>query len=163
MRSELVQRGRSRRSFDDAGASTVEFALVAPLLLMLIFGIMEFGWLFAQHLDVRHGTREASRLVAVNWSASDPESVADVQTAEIVAESCSRMQHGEGALVSMGLVSSGIGAADKGSVARVEVARKPEQLTGMFGPIIDPIELSSSVELRLEREATWQQGSGVCS
>ena len=44
----------------------VEFALVAPLLFLLVFGIIDFGWAFSQNLDVKHAAREGARLAAVN-------------------------------------------------------------------------------------------------
>ena len=48
-----VSRARGER-----GASLVEFAILAPLLIVLVLGIVEFGWLFSQNNDVRHGPRE---------------------------------------------------------------------------------------------------------
>ncbi|MGH2686892.1 MAG: TadE family protein, partial [Actinomycetota bacterium] len=48
---------RSRRARGDGGASAVEFALVAPLLFLLIAGTIEFGWAFHQIMDLRHGAR----------------------------------------------------------------------------------------------------------
>ena len=34
---------------DDRGASTVEFALIVPVLIMLIFAIFQFGMAFGDH------------------------------------------------------------------------------------------------------------------
>ena len=45
----MIARFRPRRRSDD-GASAVEFALVLPILLFLVFGIISFGTFFAQHL-----------------------------------------------------------------------------------------------------------------
>ena len=50
---------------DEAGASTVEFAMVVPILLMLIFGIVQFGLTFGNHLAITHAAREGARLAAV--------------------------------------------------------------------------------------------------
>jgi Flp pilus assembly protein TadG len=154
--------GAAVRRLDDSGAATVEFALVAPLLVFLVFGIIEFGWLFAQHLDVRHGAREGSRLVAVNWSSQDPASNGGMQTLEIMSETCNRMEFATGATVQVTLVGTDLDAADKGQRARVVVTAQPVQLTGLFSPILDDVDLSSSIELRLEKEATWQQETGTC-
>src|SRR5690606_35915019 len=58
---------RQQRCFPaDAGASVVEFAFLVPLLILLLCGIIEVGWLFTQNLDVRHGAAEAARLAAVD-------------------------------------------------------------------------------------------------
>ena len=153
----------THRRFGDEGASTVEFALISPLLILLVFGIVEFGWLFAQHLDVRHGAREASRLVAVNWSAVDPASTATIQTTEIANETCTRMQYAGDADITLALVETGTDAAQKGHRARVVVSAEPVQITGLFSPILDPLDLDSSIELRLEKAATWEQGTRSCS
>ncbi|MFZ0325569.1 MAG: TadE family protein, partial [Actinomycetes bacterium] len=53
-----VFRLRGRR---DDGASAVEFALVAPILLMILFGILEYGLWFSDSLSMRQGVREAAR------------------------------------------------------------------------------------------------------
>ena len=85
-------RSRSRRPDGrrrHRGAVLVEFALVAPLLFVLLFGIIEFGFAFVQWLDVRHGARETARLVAVNYNPNN--NVGDPQAQDILAEGCSRM------------------------------------------------------------------------
>ena len=48
----------------------VELGLIAPFLFLIVFAIVEFGYGYGQSLDVRHGAREASRLVAVNYRAT---------------------------------------------------------------------------------------------
>jgi hypothetical protein len=45
----------------DDGATAVEFALVAPVLLLLVFGIIEYGLWFSDSLNTRQGVREAAR------------------------------------------------------------------------------------------------------
>lgn len=53
-----VRRG-SRR---EEGASLVEFALVAPLLLIILFGIIEFGLAFRDKLTIGNSTQSAARV-----------------------------------------------------------------------------------------------------
>ena len=43
-------------------AATVEMAVVAPLLLGLIFGIIEYGWVFMVQSTLTSATREACRV-----------------------------------------------------------------------------------------------------
>lgn len=47
------------------GASAVEFAIVAPLLFTLLFGIIYFGIIFAQDLALGNGARQGARAGAV--------------------------------------------------------------------------------------------------
>ena len=56
-----------RRTRRDDGAAAVEFALVAPLLIMLVFGIIEFGISFAQQLSLSNGARQGARFGAVGY------------------------------------------------------------------------------------------------
>lgn len=51
---------RSRRA-GERGAAVVEFALVVPILLGLVFGVMDYGFWFNESLNVRQGVREAAR------------------------------------------------------------------------------------------------------
>jgi hypothetical protein len=47
------------------GQSAVEFALTAPLLLMLIFGVIELGIMFSIYVGMTNSAREAARAGAV--------------------------------------------------------------------------------------------------
>jgi Flp pilus assembly protein TadG len=67
MRSASVGRARLHRQ---DGASAVELALIAPLLFMLVFGIIGFGLAFLQVQSVRTAVREGGRAAAVGASVS---------------------------------------------------------------------------------------------
>jgi hypothetical protein len=54
-----------RRIGRQDGASTVEFALIAPMLFMLIFGLFQFGIAYNNWLAITHAAREGARLAAV--------------------------------------------------------------------------------------------------
>lgn len=45
----------------DRGASAVEFALIAPVLLAVLFGIVDYGLYFADTLSVQQGLSSAAR------------------------------------------------------------------------------------------------------
>jgi Flp pilus assembly protein TadG len=49
----------------DDGAAAVEFALIAPLLFMLIFGIIQFGIAWSQKEIFVQAAREGARYAAV--------------------------------------------------------------------------------------------------
>lgn len=50
----------------DMGAAAVEFALIVPILLALVFGVMEFGTLMAQKSTVASSVRAGARYGSVN-------------------------------------------------------------------------------------------------
>jgi len=52
---------RMRWFQSDAGANAVEFALVLPLLLVLLFGTITGGLLFNQQLSLTQAAREGAR------------------------------------------------------------------------------------------------------
>jgi Flp pilus assembly protein TadG len=56
----VISRVRAAARRDD-GASAVEFALVLPLLVILVFGIIAFGIIFAQQLALGNAAREGAR------------------------------------------------------------------------------------------------------
>ena len=53
------------------GQATVELALLLPIVLLILFGIAEFGRAFAGYLALQHAAREGARLGATG--ASDME------------------------------------------------------------------------------------------
>lgn len=50
---------------NEKGASAVEFALVLPIFVMLVFGIFQFGIAFNNWIAITHAAREGARLAAV--------------------------------------------------------------------------------------------------
>ena len=59
-------RAREGHGRADAGAAALEFALVLPVLLALVFGMIEFGFAFQAQLAIVHAAREGARLASVN-------------------------------------------------------------------------------------------------
>jgi Flp pilus assembly protein TadG len=60
---------RSRRA--DEGAAAVELALVLPVLLLLVFGLIDFGRVMQQQIQLTEAVREGARVGALNGTASD--------------------------------------------------------------------------------------------
>jgi TadE-like protein len=54
-------RRRGLRPRGDSGAAALEFALVVPVFLLLVFGIIDFGIYFSDSLATRDGLRAAVR------------------------------------------------------------------------------------------------------
>jgi len=58
------------RGCRDRGAAAVEFALVVPVLFMLIMGIIDYGLWFNDSLSLRQGVRESARQAVVRTLAT---------------------------------------------------------------------------------------------
>jgi TadE-like protein len=57
----MSARTRRRTRRGDAGASAVEFALVAPVLFLILFGIVDYGIWFADSISARQAVRDGAR------------------------------------------------------------------------------------------------------
>lgn len=67
-RIDRLMRG-GRRGARRRGAALVEFAIVLPLLLTVLFGIVEFGQLFKVRLSAQQAAREACRIAVLQSTA----------------------------------------------------------------------------------------------
>jgi Flp pilus assembly protein TadG len=56
----------------DRGQSMVEFALVVPILLMVVFAIIQFGMLYNNYITLTDATRVGARKGAVSRTAVNP-------------------------------------------------------------------------------------------
>jgi len=130
----------------EKGAAIVEFAVILPLFLTLVFGVMEVGWMFAQQVEIRNAAREGARLAVVDYGTSGT----------IITAVCDRADlSGDGADVNI--------AANATSVT-VTVSNSYASLTGFLDPIFGGIVMSSEVEMRTERplDTLGGGGSGTC-
>ena len=48
------------------GQAMVEFALILPIFLLILCGIIDFGWLFYNQLSLNNACREGARYAVVN-------------------------------------------------------------------------------------------------
>ena len=56
---------RSRRARDQRGAVAVEFALIMPILCLLVFGIIEFGFMLNRDMIVGNASRDGARAASL--------------------------------------------------------------------------------------------------
>ncbi|GAB4099291.1 TadE/TadG family type IV pilus assembly protein [Sinomonas halotolerans] len=76
----------------ERGAVAVEFALVLPLLLTLLFGIIEFGRIYNAQIVFSNAAREAARTMAIKddpgQASSAAQAVAAGYTIAVATGSC---------------------------------------------------------------------------
>lgn len=68
---------------DDRGAAAVEFGLVAPLMLLLVLGIMDFGWMLLQANLVNNVARDATRVASLSGTYSEIEAMVDAELTSV--------------------------------------------------------------------------------
>lgn len=72
MNRQLVVR---RRRADARGQTLVEFALVFPIFMLLVIGIIEFAFVFNALLSIGHATRDAALIAAEAGNAASADCV----------------------------------------------------------------------------------------
>lgn len=82
-RTLMTQRTRKGHRRERA-AAIVEFAVVLPLLLTILFGIIEYGWIFMVRQTLQNAAREGCRLMVLQTSVEPYANVTE-RVAEVMA------------------------------------------------------------------------------
>lgn len=122
------------------GAAAVEFALVVPLLVMILFGIMEFGYAFFIQASVASAARVGVRSYAINWNtgplnntAAQNEAAAR-STAIALAESAPGLVPGD--FVNPPTISPSCTTTTVGSQTTLTLTYKYHSLTGLLDGVL---------------------------
>jgi len=51
---------------NEAGQALAEFAICLPLLILILCGILDFGWVYMNEYEVNHATYEAARYGSIH-------------------------------------------------------------------------------------------------
>jgi Flp pilus assembly protein TadG len=70
---------------DARGASAIEFAIVAPIFFLLIFGIVVYGYYFATLSLVNHIAYEAARATVSGLDDAERSTLAHARANELIA------------------------------------------------------------------------------
>ncbi len=141
----FLWRKRHRPRNGEKGQSLVEFAMVLPIFIMLVFAIIDFGAALFNDVTLNNAVREGARRGAVQ--ASEDDIKARVQdTADPLIE-CSLGEP---------VVSNAQG--ERGDAVTVEASCEYPFITPLpdllnlitFGAFPDSISISSSADMRLE-------------
>ena len=127
----ITLRKRRASGRRERGAAAVEFALVLPVLLLLVLGAIDWGWYFFLREVVTNAAREGARVGSVNQ---------DGQAA--AAAYLTRLGLTQGAAASNNGNVGGI------STVRVTVTYQGCSLTG-FIPMV-PTTITAQAQMRIE-------------
>jgi Flp pilus assembly protein TadG len=121
-----------------SGQSLVEFALVAPLFFLLVFGITDFGRLFFTQETLQFALREAGRYAVTGQHMTDAQGNAQSRVASIKAIA---QQKAIGIDVSnISISSDGVAnfAGNPGDTVIVSLTTNLKLITPMIGRFFGP-------------------------
>ena len=84
-----TERGQQMRARAESGQSLVEFAIILPMLLVLVFGVIEFGVIMMDHIQVENAATVGARTGSLKGSTLDNAETAATTAAEGRLVSCS--------------------------------------------------------------------------
>jgi hypothetical protein len=143
--------------------TTVEVAIVAPLLMLLVFGIIEFSLAYFDHQSINQGVREAARRgVVLDFDGGVAACASESTDGDKLACLAGHSIDVDG--VGVRVASAGSAVGDEVSVcAQLTYAA----MTGYLNPFLNNQVLTSSVTMRLEQKApsaisgTWGDAADV--
>jgi len=138
----LTTTRRPRRYGNIRGQSLAEFGMVVPMLLLLLFGTIEFGRLWAAKQVVTTASREAARLKSLN--ASD----GDIQTRVNTLLTAERLP------VTSINVAGPTGTPPLRTVTVTVTSDVPTFMAGLLPGISNPQRLTSATTMRFEEAST---------
>ena len=62
---------KKKRKSRESGQSLVEFALVLPILLMLLCAIIDFGWFYYNQITLNNAAREGARFAVIHYDPAE--------------------------------------------------------------------------------------------
>lgn len=156
---------RTWRSQD--GAAAVEMALVLPVLVLLAYGVIEFGLIFAQDLGMGNGAREGARFAA-STPTLDCDNAADDDVLQLVIDATRTTgldDAGTDELAEVGIrVAVGADEAEAALASSVVCRVDPDNLW-MEAPVSSPTDVGvcdgADPGDRVFVESRWQRGLSI--
>jgi Flp pilus assembly protein TadG len=145
------RRNRARRS----GATIVEFALLVPVLLAILLGILESGWMVKNYLTLANATRDGARGAAVGQSTTATQTRIQnlAQPLSLVSPNGSIVYEystdNGSTYVPWPADSNNKNSDPTGKLLRITTTTKHQPLTGFFGFLTNR-QLRVSVTMRRE-------------
>ena len=141
---------------DEDGQAMVEFALVLPLLLVLVMGMLDFGRALNYWIDETHLANQAARFAAVNRVPTDCGGE-DLQSCIQAKGTTAELRDGTGSVTNA--LSVCIEYPDGevvGSPVKVTASASYHfmAILGWFGDPIPDVDINGTATMRLEAKPT---------
>jgi|LGVF01.2.fsa_nt_gb Flp pilus assembly protein TadG len=121
----------------EKGQSLVEFALLIPLLILILMAIIEFGFMFNAYITISNASREGARLGSLGGS--------DAAVTERVADTTDHLNQGDMTVTVTPALRS------RGDMITVEVNYDYQLITPIIAAVLNPIiDLEVTTKMRVE-------------
>lgn len=145
-----------RGRLDERGAALVETALIVPVLVTLLFGIIDFGSAYNEASAVKHGAREGARQAVVGEFGADltcptsglTPSPIFTSSKKVICLTKDRVGLPE-ADTRVKIIVSPLGYLVASPVT-VCVMHPADSLTGFFGPVMNGKIHKAKAQMRIE-------------
>ena len=142
------QRARRRGAGGpERGAGLVEIALVVPIFILLVMGIIDFGMAFNDYNSVRQGVREGARqIVVADWATDGCTTGTSSERAACVTRARIGLATAD-TKVKIVLPT----AYQPGDQVKVCAMYPVRSLTGVFSPLLEGKAAKSKLSMRIEQ------------
>lgn len=134
----------SRLRKSEIGQSLVEFALILPILLMLVLGVLEFGWMLNAKVTVNSAAREGARTRAALGFSSVYDTAYNTAATTAILEALDTSNITLVELPDYDIESD----TEGGNRVNVTISAEVEPLIGFF--IVDTQTVDGYASMRLE-------------
>lgn len=134
---------------NEKGQAMVEFALILPLLILLLCGIIDFGWIYGNQIVLRNAGRDTARYMAINYNISGTDAANDATATTVLKDRLGTGGYLNNSNLVVNSTLSGTGANAKVTVT----ATYPLPfLTPLISTILQKttIEINTETTMRLE-------------
>ncbi len=132
----------------ERGASAVEFALVVPILLAIVFGIVDLGLAINRYAMVNNAAREGVREASLGATESEIRAVVTRGTDDLPGTITITV----GCMLPDGRTTctSWNAGMESGGIAEVTVAATSDWLTPIGGLVSERLEIAKTNKMRIE-------------
>lgn len=123
----------------EKGQSMVETALILPIILLLLFGIVDFGRIFHAYLTLDHAGREGARLASIQ---SEDNVIKDRITASVAGLDDTKL--------TISIAPAGASTRPSGTDVTITLAYSIDFLTPFLDPLLSPLTLTDITVMRVE-------------
>ena len=157
--------GMLRRWKDCSGSNLLEAAMITPLLLVLTFGIIDFGYMFYVYLALENGVSQATRYAITGAQMADPNNAGQnlsrqdsIMSAMRQATPTLTLQNTDFSFsfMSPGSSSWSSGVGGPNDVGKVTVRYTWRPVTPILTPFLTNGRLDISVDSVMKNEARFQ-------